>query len=296
VTTSPIIDLFEQERSRLFALAYAVLGSRAEAADTVQDAWLRWDCARRESADLREPGAWLTTVITRLALDRLRSARARRESYPGVWLPEPIVDAPSAEDQALQRANLTLAFLFLLERLGSDERAAFVLREVFDESYREIAAALEKSEAACRQLVTRARERVREDRVRKPVDRVEFDRVLNRYLAALAAGDAHELVELIAPGAVLYGDGGGKRLAVVNPLQGPDRIIRFMLGLRRKYPGQFSVVPASVNGFPGFRIMVGDEMIGIAYYEVADGRIQNIYNVLNPDKLAREPVIVRSIR
>ncbi len=160
MTSAQPTDLFEQERRRLFTLAYGFTGSRAEAEDIVQEAWLRWQ--KDQSQQKREPAAWLTTVTARLALDHLRSAHVRRETYPGVWLPEPIVEAPSAESSVLVKSELTLAFLFLLERLGAEERAAFVLREVFDHSYREIGGILGKTEASCRQLVKRGREKLRE--------------------------------------------------------------------------------------------------------------------------------------
>ncbi len=282
MTSVPGIDLFEQERRRLFTLAYGFLGSRADAADAVQEAWLRW---QGREGEIRDPAAWLTTVTARLSLDRLRSAHARRETYPGTWLPEPIVEGPSAEQLVVQRGELSVAFLFLLERLAPEERAAFVLREVFDRSYREIGEALEKSEAACRQLVTRARERVRQDRVRTEVNRAEFERVMGRYVEALAAGDERALLELIAPDAVLYGDGGGKVLSVVNPLHGQDRIVRFLLGLRRKYAGQYGVRRTEVNGQPGLLIYRGGNLSGVSAYAIADGRIQGIFHVLNPDKL-----------
>jgi RNA polymerase sigma-70 factor (ECF subfamily) len=282
VTSVLSVDTFEHERPRLFALAYAFLGSRADAADAIQDAWLRWH-GRTDS--VRDPAAWLTTVVSRLALDRLRSAHARRETYPGVWLPEPVAEAPSAEETAVRQADLSIAFLFLLERLAPEERAAFVLREVFDHPYSDIAAALEKSEAACRQMVTRARERVRRDQVRQPVDPTEFQNVLGQYVAAIAAGDERALLNLLAPDAILYGDGGGKALAVINPLTGPDRIIRFLLGLRRKYPGQYEFRPTTVNGSPGFRLVREGHLIGISAFEILEGRIKAIYNLLNPDKL-----------
>ena len=286
MTSVPTVDVFEHERPRLFALAYAFLGSRADAADIVQDAWLRW----HDRADsVRDPAAWLTTITSRLALDRLRSAQARRETYPGVWLPEPVVDAPSAEENALRQADLSFAFLFLLERLAPEERAAFVLREVFDYSYSDIAATLEKSEAACRQMVTRARERVRRDQVRRPVDPAEFDNVLGQYVAAIAAGDERTLLQLIAPEAMLYGDGGGKAPSIINPLAGADRIIRFLLGLRRKYPDQLEIRPVRVNGQPGSMLFRNGERIGVSAYEIAEGRIQNMYHVANPDKFSGAP-------
>lgn len=283
MTSAKGIDLFEQERRRLFTLAYSFLGSQADAADAVQDAWLRWQ--DRGPEEVRDPAAWLTTVTARLALDRLRSARTRRETYPGVWLPEPIVEDPSVEQSLLDRSDLSLAFLFLLERLGPEERAAFLLREVFDHSYRDIAEALDRSEAACRQLVTRARERVRQDRVRTEVDRSEFQRVLDRYSDALASGDERQLLELIAPGAVLYGDGGGKAPSVVNPLYGQDHITRFMVGVRRKYPEPFNARPVLVNGSPGHLIYRGGLLNGVSAYEIADGQIQRVFHVVNPDKL-----------
>ena len=278
------IDLFEQERRRLFTLAYGLLGSRADAADAVQEAWIRWQ--GRAAGELRDPAAWLTTVTARLALDRLRSARARRETYPGTWLPEPIVEGPSAEQTVLERGELSLAFLFLLERLAPEERAAFLLREVFDHTIRDIAEALDKSEAASRQLVVRARERVRQDRVRSEVDRTGFERVVGRYHDALAAGDERALLELIAPGAVLYGDGGGKAPSVVNPLYGQDRIVRFLMGLRRKYPGQYEMRATRVNGQPGLLVYRDGMLSGVSAYEIAEGQIQGIFHVLNPDKLS----------
>ena len=185
----------------------------------------------------------------------------------------------------MQRGELSMAFLFLLERLGPEERAAFVLREVFDHSFREIADALEKSEAACRQLVTRARERVRTERVRTDVDRAEFERVLNRYVEALAADDERALMALIAPGAVLYGDGGGKVPSVLNPIYGHERIVRFLLGVRRKFPGEFEMRPARVNGQAALLVYRGGVLNGVSAYEIADGKIQGIFHVVNPDKL-----------
>jgi RNA polymerase sigma-70 factor (ECF subfamily) len=287
VTSVPTIDLFEQERRRLFTLAYGFLGSRAEAEDIVQEAWLRWRSAPQN--ELRHPSAWLTTVTARLALDHLRSARVKRETYPGVWLPEPVVEAPSAEDSVLVKSELTLAFLFLLERLGPEERAAFVLSEVFDYSYREVGEMLGKNEAACRQLVKRGKEKLREDKPRHPVDRAEFQDVLGKFLTALGAGDEAQLLQLLAPDAVLYGDGGGKALSIVNPLQGPERIVRFLLGLYRKYPGQFSHRYVDVNGTPAVLVSRGDAGPLVAGYSVADGRITRIFHVLNPDKLISLP-------
>jgi RNA polymerase sigma-70 factor, ECF subfamily len=288
VTSVPTIDFFEQQRRRLFTLAYGFLGSRAEAEDIVQEAWLRWRSAPHD--ELRQPAAWLTTVTARLALDQLRSARVKRETYPGVWLPEPVVEAPSAEHSLLVKSELSLAFLLLLERLGPEERAAFVLREVFDYSYREVGDMLGKTEAACRQLVKRGKEKLRDDKpARRPVDRAEFEDVLGRFVTALGSGDEAQLLQLLAPDAVLYGDGGGKALSVINPLDGPVRIVRFLLGLYRKYPGQFSYRHVDVNGTPALLVSRGDAGPLVAGYSVADGRITHVFHVLNPDKLTFLP-------
>ena len=277
-------DFFEQERRRLFTVAYGFLGSRVEAEDVVQDAWLRWQT--RGDQQLNEPAAWLTTVTARLALDRLRSARAKRETYPGVWLPEPIVDAPSAETALLNESGLSLAFLFLLERLAPEERAAFVLREVFEHSYRDIGEALGKSEASCRQLVKRARERVQHDRPsREPVDRAEFERALGELLDALEAGDETRLLASLAPDAVLYGDGGGIVPSVFKPIVGPDRVARFLLGIHDKW-GPYLYRAVDVNGAPGRVVERDGQPVGVGGYTVSGGRISQIFHVLNPEKIA----------
>ena len=282
MTSVSAADRFEAERRRLFTLAYGFLGSRTAAEDIVQDAWLRWQANVPDN--VRDPAAWLTTVTAHLALDQLRAARARRETYPGVWLPEPIVEAPSAEASVLVKSELSLALLFLLERLGPEERAAFVMREVFDHSYREIGGVLGKTEAACRQLVKRARERVRQDaRAAAQVSRAEIESMLERFVAAVGAGDEAALLALLAPDAVLYGDGGGKAPSVINPLFGPERIVRFILGLRRKYR-EFSYARAKVNGVPGLLVLRAGEVQAVASYEVAEGRIASLFHVVNPDK------------
>ena len=288
MTTAQPVDLFEQERRRLFTLAYGFLGSRAEAEDIVQEAWLRWQKDR--SQEKREPAAWLTTVTARLALDHLRSARVRRETYPGVWLPEPVVDAPSAETSVLVKSELSVAFLFLLERLGAEERAAFVLREVFDHSYREIGEVLGKTEAACRQLVKRGREKLHEERTASgPADRGECERVIGSFVAALGSGDEEQLLRLLAPDAVLYGDGGGKAPSIVNPLHGADRIVRFLVGVYKKFPGVFSAKPVQVNGAPALLVLRDGAVQGVSCYSVAGGRVSRIFHILNPEKINPPP-------
>jgi RNA polymerase sigma-70 factor (ECF subfamily) len=214
--------LFERERRRLLSVAYGLLGSLAEAEDVLQDAYLRLD--QTDFASIRRPEAWLTTVVSRLALDRLRSARHRRESYPGEWLPEPVFDAPLAEQVEITRARLSVACLHLLEKLQPQERAVFVLREVFEYGYREIAGMLGKSEAACRQLMTRARARLGREEPRQPADQASLRPVVDRFISALKAGDEQALLNLLAPDAVLFADGGGKVPSVLNPIYGADRI------------------------------------------------------------------------
>jgi RNA polymerase sigma-70 factor (ECF subfamily) len=282
VTGTLPIESFERERRRLFTVAYGLLGSSTDAEDVVQDAWLRW---RDKASEVKEPAAWLTTVTSRLALDRLRSARVKRETYPGTWLPEPIVEAPSAESKLLEKSGLSLAFLFLLERLGPEERAAFVLREVFDHSYREIGDSLGKSEDACRQLVKRAKERVHSGRTREAVDREEFDRVVSGMLDAIQEGDEAKLIASLAPEAVLYGDGGGKVPSIAKPLEGRERIVRFFMGLRRKF-GEYAFERVNVNGEPGILALHDGLPYAAVSYWVENGRVSQLFNVLNPDKLA----------
>ena len=288
MTTAQPVDFFEHERRRLFTLAYGFLGSRAEAEDIVQEAWLRWQ--KDESQEKREPAAWLTTVTARLALDHLRSARVRRESYPGVWLPEPVVDAPSAETSILVKSELSVAFLFLLERLGAEERAAFVLREVFDHSYREIGEMLGKTEAACRQLVKRGREKLHQERATPgAADRAESERVIGSFVAALGSGDEEQLLRLLAPDAVLYGDGGGKAPSIVNPLYGADRIVRFLIGVYQKFPGVFSSGRVQVNGAPALLVLRDGVVQGVSCYAVTGGRVSRIFHILNPEKINLPP-------
>jgi RNA polymerase sigma-70 factor (ECF subfamily) len=279
--TSHAHEVFERQRPRLLSIAYGLLGSLAEAQDVVQDAYLRFQDADFES--LRQPEAWLTTVVSRLALDQLRSARHRREIYPGQWLPEPVFNAPLAEQRQITRSRLSLAFLHLLEKLRPEERAIFVLREVFEYSFGEIAAIVGKSDAACRQMMTRARAQLGTG-APEPREAASTE-AIERFLDALEAGDEQALMGVLAPGAVFYGDGGGKVRAVVNPVYGAERIVRFFLGLARKYPGRFSRNRIDVNGEPGVLTLLDGKLNSVAGLAWRDGRIAAIYNVLNPDKL-----------
>jgi RNA polymerase sigma-70 factor (ECF subfamily) len=273
----------------LLSVAYGFLGSLAEAEDVLQDAYLRLD--QMDFDSLRQPEAWLTTVVSRLALDQLRSARRRRETYPGEWLPEPVFDAPLAEQNEITRSRLSVAFLHLLEKLKPEERAVFVLREVFEYSHREIAGMLGKSEAACRQMMTRARARLDthmppgSDETPHVADPAAMRPLVDRFVSALTAGDEQALLQMLAPDAVLFGDGGGKVQAVVNPIHGADRIVRFFVGLAHKYPGRFTQSVTTINAEPGIKTFSDGELSGVTAIACNNGRITQLHAVLNPEKL-----------
>jgi RNA polymerase sigma-70 factor, ECF subfamily len=275
---------FEEFRPLLFSLAYRMLGTRSDAEDIVQDAWLRWRDA--SSDEIRQPKSYLTTIVARLALDSLKSARRQRETYVGEWLPEPIVEPPGTSSVEMAE-SLSLAFLHILETLTPDERVAFLLREVFDADYAEIAGTLETSEANCRQLIARARKHIRDRRPRFKVDRARQQSVLQQFLAACQSGDPSQLLPLLSPEAVLHSDGGGKAAAAINPIYGFDKISRFFRGLANKGIGAgFTAKLVDVNGDPGALLLDGstlDTVVSIQLNEV--GQIQRIFLVRNPDKL-----------
>jgi RNA polymerase sigma-70 factor, ECF subfamily len=273
----------EELRPYLFSIAYRMLGSVAEAEDVVQDAYLRYEEADVEA---ESPKAYLATVTTRLAIDRLRSARVRREVYPGEWLPEPLVD-----DEALRHAetadSLSLTFLHLLEKLSPVERAVFLLREVFDYPYEEVAEIVGKSPENCRQILTRAHRHVQEGRRRFDVSREERDLIARRFVAAWEEGDTDGLIELLAPDATVYGDGGGKAPSVRVPLVGAERVAKAIVGWGRQAHEHGLVHrPALVNSEPGLIFYEGDRVHWVAAFEIADGVVVGIRSVLNPDKLA----------
>jgi RNA polymerase sigma-70 factor (ECF subfamily) len=272
---------------RGFAVAYRMLGTVAEAEDVAQEALLRLARAREP---VEEPAAWITTVATRLSIDVLRLARVRRETYVGPWLPEPLVEDATAGPAARAELadSLSQAFLVVLERLTPLERAAFLLREVFDYEYAEIAAALDRSEASCRQLVARARKHLHAERPRFDADEARRDDLLAHFLAAAEDGDVEALEELLARDAVLYADGGGKVAAARHPLFGGARIARVVARIVRKQRRQALVLErVRVNGQPG-RILrrPGGEVWDVLSIDVRDGRIQAVRIVRNPDKLA----------
>lgn len=283
---------FERHRPRLLGLGYRMLGSLAEAEDVVQEAYLRWHHTPR--AEVRDPLAWLTATVTRLAIDELRRQRTRRESYVGPWLPEPLVTAPaSAPDDAEQQLgladDLSVAFLLMLERLGPEERAALLLHDVFEAGYPDIAATLGKSPAAARQLVSRARRRVAADRQRYPVTAEARRDLVQRFQQAMAARDDAELLKLFAEDAELLSDGGGKALAALRPIYGGAKIVRFFLGVSRGYDmATVTLHDCLINGAPGFVARAGDgALLGTFAFESSGGQVQRVYVVRNPDKLRR---------
>ena len=275
----------ERYRARLFGIAYRMLGDVHEAQDLVQETYLRWHQAKHD--DVVSAEGWLVAVITRLAIDRLRRAETERLRYVGTWLPEPIATGDVAPDHRAELASdLSVAFLVLLERLAPEERAAFLLREVFDAGYDEIARILDKSEPAVRQTVHRAKVRVRDGRRRFSTSAEQQAELLQRLLDALATDDKGALVALFAPDATFVSDGGGKVPAVRNTLEGPDRIARFLLGLEHKYRGLFTHEIIELNGQPAIGSYY-DGVIRLATSFETDGdRIVGVYRVLNPDKLA----------
>jgi RNA polymerase sigma-70 factor (ECF subfamily) len=276
---------FERHRDRLFGIAYRMLGSVADAEDVVQDAYLRWH--RAEPSAIENPEAWLVTVTTRLAIDRLRTATVERERYVGSWLPEPIAtSASSAPDRNAELASdLSMAFLVLLERLAPEERAALLLRDVFDCGYDEIARVLDKSESACRQVVHRARTRVRGERARFVVPAETTERLLEQFLAALHADDRDAMLALIAEDATFVADGGGKVLSIRNVLHGALRIARFLLGIEGKWGRLTHHDVQWINGEPAIVTSFGGQLHSTTSVESDGERITAFYRVLNPEKL-----------
>jgi RNA polymerase sigma-70 factor (ECF subfamily) len=273
--------------ARLRSLAYGYLGSLADSEDIVQEALLRLHAA--DPASIHNTEAWLTTVVTRLCLDRLRSAQHRRETYPGEWLPEPVFNAPSPEQDAITRSRLSIGLLWLMEKLEPEQRIVFVLREVFEHPYQTIAEIAGKSEAACRQLMVRARAALGKSAALPPTRTTDTHAVVERFITALQRGDEKELLTLLAPDAILVGDGGGKVQSVMNPIYGADRIIRFFFGLAHKYPGAFAAQPAEVNSAPGILTFREGALYSAAGITIENGRITGIYSVANPDKLRGHP-------
>lgn len=276
-------------RPLMLSIAYRMTGSVTEAEDLVQDAFFRLERARQGGVVVESPKAYLAAVTTRLAIDHLRSARARRESYVGTWLPEPMVADlhQSPEQMAELSDSLSMAFLVLLESLSPVERAVFLLREVFGYSYEDIAPIVDRSEANCRQIFGRARQHLRAHSTRYKTSTEHSEALLRSFLAAARDGDLAQLVDLLAADAVFYGDGGGKATAIGHPLYGRDRVAAFVLVLFKQAPRMgVTVEPVLVNGGPG--IIAHDsqgKVVSVLSLEVLDGVIQTIRGIVNPDKL-----------
>jgi RNA polymerase sigma-70 factor (TIGR02957 family) len=280
----------EELRPRAFAIAYRMLGSVSEAEDVVQEALLRLHRAEQEGERIESPRAYVSTVVTRLAIDQLRSARVRRETYVGEWLPEPLL-ASEDEDPARQAEvadSLSLAFLVLLESLSPEQRAVFLLREVFDYPYDQIAAIVGKSEAAVRQLAVRARRQVEERRVRFDASREQRDLLADRFLAAAQQGDLDGLESLLAEDVELHGDGGGRAPALARALFGRARVARTLRNWARlgERIGGVSWRRVEVNGQPGAMTFDSDgRLINVMALDIANGQVQGIRSIVNPDKL-----------
>jgi RNA polymerase sigma-70 factor (TIGR02957 family) len=284
-----LLAAFDRHRRLLFGVAYQMLGSVADAEDTVQDAWLRWSAADRGAvADER---AYLVRVVSRLALDRLRSARAQRETYVGPWLPEPLLTQPAAEDPAAAAElgeQVSLAVLVVLETLSPVERAVFVLREVFGMSWAEVAGALDRSEAAVRQLGHRAREHVQARRPRFDTDRRSAREVTERFLAAAVTGDVDGLLAAMSPGVVLISDGGGRVKAARRPIVGADKVARFLAAVGpqgEEVPG-LRVGVAEINGAPAVVAFTDAGPFMALQLVLVDGLVEQVLYMGNPDKLA----------
>ena len=282
-------EAFEAHRGRLWGVAYRMLGSRADADDMVQEAYLRWHGT--QTAEVRTPEAWLVTTTTRLCIDRLRELRAERAAYVGPWLPEPLVaEAPAADAPTVLASDLSIAFLALLERLAPEERAAFLLHDVFETDYGEIAAALGKSEAACRQIVSRARRRVREERPRVRVSAGARERLVDAFMRAIEIRDRDALVAIFAKEATLVSDGGGKAKAARKVVRGGERVVRFLLGVLRVPNEDLELRKIVVNGESGLAVRVRGRLISVMSLVTDGKRILGVYSVLNPDKLRGVPL------
>jgi RNA polymerase sigma-70 factor, ECF subfamily len=281
---------FERHRSLLFSIAYRMLGSVADAEDVVQETYLRWRDVTEE--EVRSPRSYLSAMVTRLSINRLRSAQARREEYVGPWLPEPLLSnrvERITTDPAELDESLSMAFLVLLESLNPVERAVFLLREVFDYDYEEISRIVGKSEANCRQIAHRARQSVAARRPRFERSPEQEERLTERFVEACMSGDMEGLISLLSEDITLWSDGGGKVAAAPYPIHGPERVARFLLGVLRTVPPGFSARPVRVNGGPGVVGYVDGHPTGVVALDVADERLRSVHIVVNPDKLQAIP-------
>jgi len=283
-STADAAVVFAENRGRLWSIAYRMLGSRADADDAVQDAYLRWHGARAD--EIRTPQAWLVTTVTRICIDRLKRLRTEREHYTGPWLPEPLVEEIPAADHAAELASeLSVALLAVLERLAPEERAAFLLREMFDSGYGDIAQILGKSEVATRQIVSRATKRVRDERPRVAVSDEAKLRLLDGLVHALQTQDREGLLKLLAKDSAWTSDGGGKARAARKVIRGAEKVARFGTGVFRKIVSHVVFQPVKVNGEPGIASLYDGQLFAVMTIRTDGHRILDVYSILNPDKL-----------
>jgi RNA polymerase sigma-70 factor, ECF subfamily len=284
----PALEIFEEQRSLLFAIAYRMLGSAMDAEDALQEAFLRWQ--KTDLATVQSPKAFLTTVITRLCINQLQSARVKREEYIGTWLPEPIITGFDPESKAEMADSLSMAFLVLLESLTPLERAVFLLREVFGYDYAEIAHILAKEEANCRQIFHRARQHITAHRPRFAVSDRQKERILSEFIRASQDGDIQGLLSILAQDVVLWADGGGKVVAALKPVYGSYRVARFICGALKKLapPNRVGKV-ATLNGQDGFVNYVEGQVQSVIITDIRAETIINVYIVSNPEKLQGLP-------
>jgi RNA polymerase sigma-70 factor (ECF subfamily) len=278
-------DPFVRHRSLLFTVAYEMLGSAADAEDVVQNAWLKWDGV--DQAGVRDPRAFLVRVVTRTAVDRLRTLARRREEYVGPWLPEPLLTSPDVAEDVELADSLSMAMLLVLETLTPTERAVFVLREVFDLGYDELAEAVGKTPGAVRQIAHRARARVAERRPRGVASPAETREALEAFQRAIETGDLQGLVDLLAPDVVALGDGGGVKQAMSRPIVGADKVARLITAGLATVVDRMSAELVQVNGWPALLLRLDGEIDSVMSMRVVEGLVSSIYTVRNPEKLSR---------
>lgn len=284
-TTDPSTEIFLAHRNLLFTVAYEMLGSAADAEDVLQETWLRW--VKVDLDQVSDRRAYLVRITTRQALNRLRTMARRKESYVGSWLPEPLLTSPDVAENVELAESVSMALMLVLETLSPTERAVFVLRETFDFGYDEIAAALDKTPAAVRQIASRARKHVDARRPREVVSPGVIRAALASFQRAVETRDIQGLLDVLAPEVVLVGDGGGIKQAVLRPILGADKVARLIIGGLGKYPGELTAAPTVVNGNPALLIRLDDEIDGVMAIRVDDGGITGLYYVRNPEKLTR---------